>query len=86
MADDQEITEGIKTKVEPEVKETKVEIVWEDLKLKCGVTLRLRPVGMPALRRLIEQAGGWGLLKNPKKLLELSDEERHTYEVGSNQL
>ncbi len=79
MADEQEVVEEIK---EVEVEET----VWEDLELKCGVTLRLRPVGMPALRKLIEQAGGWSLLKEKRKLAELSDEERHTYEIGSNQL
>ncbi len=79
MADEQEVVEEAE---EVEVEET----VWEDLELKCGVTLRLRPVGMPALRKLIEQAGGWSLLKEKRKLAELSDEERHTYEIGSNQL
>ena len=79
MADEQEITEEVE---EVEVKET----VWEDLLLKCGVTLRMRPVGMPAIRNLVKQVGGWSMLTKPEKMLELSDEERRTSDIASNQL
>jgi len=80
MADDQEV---VAEETEGEAKE---EIVWEELALKCGVTLRLRPTGMPAVRNLIEQAGGWSLLTNPERLAELSDEDNVKYSVASNRL
>ena len=73
MADEQEI-------------ERETEEIVEEFPLKCGTTLILRPARMPAIRKLIEQAGGWTLLRNPKKLAALSKRKQAEYGEASNKL
>ena len=71
---------------EQEVAKQEIEDGGEEFPLKCGVTLTLRPAGMPAIRKLIEQAGGWSLLKNPEKLAALSKRKQVIYGEASNKL